>query len=725
MAVLGKDGKPVMGVDGKPVTEEFKFTVKKLTDADKNEPKAKDQTVNIGETPKAEDSIENLKDLPDGTKVEFETPIDTTTAGDKPGKVVVTYPDGSTDTVDVTVKVVDPSTDADKNEPKAKDQTVNIGETPKAEDSIENLKDLPDGTKVEFETPIDTTTAGDKPGKVVVTYPDGSTDTVDVTVKVVDPSTDADKNEPKAKDQTVNIGETPKAEDSIENLKDLPDGTKVEFETPIDTTTAGDKPGKVVVTYPDGSTDTVDVTVKVVDPSTDADKNEPKAKDQTVNIGETPKAEDSIENLKDLPDGTKVEFETPIDTTTAGDKPGKVVVTYPDGSTDTVDVTVKVVDPSTDADKNEPKAKDQTVNIGETPKAEDSIENLKDLPDGTKVEFETPIDTTTAGDKPGKVVVTYPDGSTDTVDVTVKVVDPSTDADKNEPKAKDQTVNIGETPKAEDSIENLKDLPDGTKVEFETPIDTTTAGDKPGKVVVTYPDGSTDTVDVTVKVVDPSTDADKNEPKAKDQTVNIGETPKAEDSIENLKDLPDGTKVEFETPIDTTTAGDKPGKVVVTYPDGSTDTVDVTVKVVDPSTDADKNEPKAKDQTVNIGETPKAEDSIENLKDLPDGTKVEFETPIDTTTAGDKPGKVVVTYPDGSTDTVDVTVKVVDPSTDADKNEPKAKDQTQALSSIANNKDRGNKLPTTGEDENPFFNIAALTIIASVGLLSILKKKED
>ncbi|HEL0247716.1 TPA: LPXTG cell wall anchor domain-containing protein, partial [Streptococcus equi subsp. zooepidemicus] len=36
-----------------------------------------------------------------------------------------------------------------------------------------------------------------------------------------------------------------------------------------------------------------------------------------------------------------------------------------------------------------------------------------------------------------------------------------------------------------------------------------------------------------------------------------------------------------------------------------------------------------------------------------------------------------------------------------------------------------NKLPTTGEDENPFFNIATLSIIALVGLLSFSKKKED
>ena len=646
------------------------------TDADKNTPTPKDQTVNVGETPDPKKSIGNVDDLPSGTTFEYKTPVDTTTPGDKGTTVVVTYPDGSKDEVPVTVKVVDPRTDADKNTPTAKDQTVNVGETPDPKKSIGNVDDLPSGTTFEYKTPVDTTTPGDKGTTVVVTYPDGSKDEVPVTVKVVDPRTDADKNTPTAKDQTVNVGDQPNAKDSIGNVGDFPEGTKFEYKTPVDTTTVGEKDATVVVTYPDGSKDEVPVKVIVKDPRTDADKNTPTPKDQTVNVGETPDPKKSIGNVDDLPSGTTFEYKTPVDTTTPGDKGTTVVVTYPDGSKDEVPVTVKVVDPRTDADKNTPTAKDQTVNVGDQPNAKDSIGNVGDLPEGTKFEYKTPVDTTSEGDKDATVVVTYPDGSKDEVPVKVTVVDPRTDADKNTPTAKDQTVNVGETPDPKKSIGNVDDLPSGTTFEYKTPVDTTTPGDKGTTVVVTYPDGSKDEVPVTVKVVDPRTDADKNTPTAKDQTVNVGETPDAKGSIGNVSDLPSGTTFEYKTPVDTTTAGEKDATVVVTYPDGSKDEVPVKVTVVDPRTDADKNTPTAKDQTVNIGETPDAKGSIGNVSDLPSGTSFEFKTPVDTTTVGEKDATVVVTYPDGSKDEVPVTVKVVDPRTDADKNTPTAKDQT-------------------------------------------------
>jgi LPXTG-motif cell wall-anchored protein len=400
----------------------------------------------------------------------------------------------------------------------------------------------------------------------------------------------------------------------------------------------------------------------------------------------------------------------------------------------------------TDADKNDPTAKVQTVTPGSTPNAQDSIGNVGDLPNGTKFDFKTPVDTATDGEKDATVVVTYPDGSKDEVPVKVTVKTPSTDADKNDPTAKAQTVTPGSTPNAQDSIGNVGDLPNGTTFEFKTPVDTTTPGDKETTVVVTYPDGSMDEVPVTIKVIDPRTDADKNTPALKDQTVNIGETPSAQDSIGNVGDLPNGTKFDFKTPVDTTTPGDKETTVVVTYPDGSTDEVPVTIKVVDPRTDADKNTPALKDQTVNIGETPKAQDSIGNVGDLPNGTKFEFKTPVDTTTPGDKETTVVVTYPDGSTDEVPVTIKVVDPRTDADKNTPATTTpapkvapapmmhkQTPASSAATANPEMSSvstatkkqALPETGDDAS----MAAMAlggILAAAGLgLAGKRKKED
>ena len=511
-------------------------------------------------------------------------PANATYSVDEKGNLTITYPDGSKDKVAAAYLVTPVAKEADKYTPTAKAQTVAPGSTPDAKNSIDNTGELPSGTTFAYKTPVDTSTKGEKDAIVVVTYPDKSTDEVPVKVTVKDPRSDADKYDPKAKAQDIYKGSTPDAKGSIDNAGDLPYGTSFAYKTPVDTETPGEKDATVVVTYPDGSKDEVPVKVTVEDPDkTSAENNTPTAKDQTVKVGEKPKAEASIGNFDKLPKGTKAEFKTPVDTTTPGEKDAIVVVTYPDSLTYEVPVKVTVKDPRSDADKNDPKAKAQDVNKGETPDAKGSIDNASELPNGTTFAYKTPVDTETPGDKDAIVVVTYPDGSKDEVPVKVTVKDPRSDADKYTPVAKDQTVKPGDKPSAKDSIGNVGDLPSGTTFEFKTPVDTATEGDKDATVVVTYPDKSTDEVPVKVTVKDPRTDADKNTPVAKDQSVNKGETPDAKGSIGNFDKLPKGTTAEFKTPVDTATDGEKDATVVVTYPDGSKDEVPVKVTVKDSS----------------------------------------------------------------------------------------------------------------------------------------------
>ena len=709
VTVLGKDGNPVKGADGKPVTETFTFTVT-TKDADKYTPEYADTLVTPGKpatvTPtfKGKDNAETKAPegatysipsdfkAPEGYTVTIDPNTGAITTEAKPGTkieevdvpVTVTYKDKSTDSVTAKFKL---DTDGDGIPDVTDDDDDN--------DGVKDTDETTDGTNTK-----DPNSIASK-----ITPIDDQTGVVGKEITPV----------------TVTVEKVPT--DGSVKVEGLPDGVSYDPATKqITGTPTTEGVSKVTVTVlgkdgnpvkgADGKPVTETFTFTVTKAPTQAEENTPTPKEQTVNVGETPDPKKSIGNVGDLPEGTKFEYKTPVDTSTPGDKDATVVVTYPDGSKDEVPVKVTVTDPRTDADKNTPTPKEQTVNVGETPDPKKSIGNVGDLPEGTKFEYKTPVDTSTPGDKDATVVVTYPDGSKDEVPVKVTVTDPRTDADKNTPTPKEQTVNVGETPDPKKSIGNVGDLPEGTKFEFKTPVDTTTPGDKSTTVVVTYPDGSKDEVPVTVKVVDPRTDADKNTPTPKEQTVNVGETPDPKKSIGNVGDLPEGTKFEFKTPVDTTTPGDKSTTVVVTYPDGSKDEVPVTVKVVDPRTDADKNTPTPKEQTVNVGETPDPKKSIGNVGDLPEGTKFEFKTPVDTTTPGDKDATVVVTYPDGSKDEVPVKVTVAD-------NSAQASDSTPAKKAEAK------ELPNTGTEAHA--DLAALGLLGALsgfGLLS-RKKKED
>nr|AAY86899.1 unknown extracellular protein lr1694 [Limosilactobacillus reuteri] len=655
----------------------------------------------------AKDKDDKDTTFPKGTKVTWETAPDVTNNGQATGKVTVTYPDKTTDTVDVTVNVV-PS-DADKNEVKAADGvTTNLNKVPAAKDSV-TVTD-PDKKPVtdfgaNWTKEPDVSKPGKSTGTVEITYPDGSKETVEVPVTVRDENgkTQADKNDAKATDGlTTDLNKVPAAKDSV-TVTD-PDKKPVtdfgaNWTKEPDVSKPGKSTGTVEITYPDGSKETVEVPVTVRDENgkTQADKNDAKATDGlTTDLNKVPAAKDSV-TVTD-PDKKPVtdfgaNWTKEPDVSKPGKSTGTVEITYPDGSKETVEVPVTVRDENgkTQADKNDAKATDGlTTDLNKVPAAKDSV-TVTD-PDKKPVtdfgaNWTKEPDVSKPGKSTGTVEITYPDGSKETVEVPVTGPDENghTQADTNTPEAGKVTVNKGETPSAQSAISNNKELPEGTQYDWKEPIDTTTPGDKTGTVVVTYPDGSSEEVPgVTVHV---NSDTDLINAKAGNtpdvpRGVEIKQGDEAPAGIVVAKDkddkdttFPEGTKVTWETAPDVTNNGQATGKVTVTYPDKTTDTVDVTVKVV-PS-DADKNEVKAADGvTTNLNKVPAAKDSV-TVTDPDKKPVTDFEAnwtkEPDVSKPGKSTGTVEITYPDGSKETVEVPVTVRDANghTQADKNDPK------------------------------------------------------
>ena len=658
---------------------------------------------------------------------------------------MVTYPDGSKDEVPVTVHVTNPATDADKYTPEGQDVNTKIGIVPDPAEGIKNKGDLPDGTKYTWKDTPDVTTAGNKPATIVVTYPDGSKDEVPVTVHVTNPATDADKYTPEGQDVNTKTGVVPDPAEGIKNKGDLPDGTKYTWKDTPDVTTAGNKPATVVVTYPDGSKDEVPVTIRVTNPATDADKYTPEGQDVNTKTGVVPDPAEGIKNKSDLPDGTKYTWKDTPDVTTAGDKPATVVVTYPDGSKDEVPVTIRVTNPATDADKYTPEGQDVNTKTGVVPDPAEGIKNKSDLPDGTKYTWKDTPDVTTAGDKPATIVVTYPDGSKDEVPVTIHVTNPATDADKYTPEGQDVNTKTGELPNPADGIKNKGDLPEGTKYTWKDTPDVTTAGDKPATIVVTYPDGSKDEVPVTIHVTNPATDADKYTPETQPITTPEGKVPDASDGIKNKTDLPNDTKYTWTNPDqvaqDVKTPGSHTETITVRYPDGSEDTVTVTVNV--PA-------PEGQNITTDQGQLPNPADAIKNKDQMPAGTTYTWKQEPDVSTPGDHTGVVEVHFPDGTTYevTVDVHVDAVNPNNGRNMNSGNGSidhqngteinnssvienvtGQTQNSATNSTSQQPAKTLPQTGNDSSKFSALAGLSLAAFASLFGFAghdkKRKAD
>ena len=417
---------------------------------------------------------------------------------------------------------------------------------------------------------------------------------------------------------------------------------------------------------------------------------------QTVSYKEEPSAEASV-NKTGLPAGTTYAWKTKPDTSSPGNKSGVVEVTYPDTSKDTVNVTVAVRKLSDEyAPTGNKIVRNQNAPVTNNDlKAAVAISNngnskVKSVTAGT-------ISTANAGTQTIKATVTYLDDTKDPVDIPLEVKDVTaptittpSDSQNWDLIALDRTLpsikvaatdNTGGTGVKSTTVTGLPDFlvyDNATKtIKFKNGVQEVTKLPV-GQDSKTY----TATIQVTDNADNPSqrqftitvksmTTKYNATPNVQKQTVSYGATPDAGTSI-NKNGLPAGTTYTWvTTPSTTAGPGDKAGSVTVTYPDGSTDTVNVTVNV---RRLADTYTPEAKEQTVDNGVVPKAEDSIGNVKGLPSGTTFTWQGGAPTTTEkGDHPGTVLVSYPDGTSETVSVVVKVREQK---DTYTPEAKEQT-------------------------------------------------
>ena len=696
--------------DGSKTHVDVPVTVKEQPDKDKYEPKVTPVTKDFG-TPTTADDVTKAVTVPDypsskGTPTVTVDNPSTLPNGQTPGTftvpATVTYPDGTKDHVDVPVTVKE-QPDKDKYEPKVTPVTKDFG-TPTTADEVKKAVTVPDypsskGTPIVTVDNPSTLPNGRTPGEytvpVTVTYPDGTKDHVNVPVKVGDP--DSGKYEPKVTPITKDFG-TPTTADDVTKAVTVPDypsskGTPTVTVDNPSTLPNGQTPGTytvpATVTYPDGSKDHVNVPVTVKE-QPDRDKYEPKVTPVTKDFG-TPTTADDVTKAVTVPDypsskGTpKVSVDNPS-TLPNGQTPGTytvpVTVTYPDGTKDHVDVPVTVKE-QPDKDKYEPSTKAITKPFG-TPTTADEVKKAVTVPNypSNKPTPEVSVDDSskipdgnTTGTFTVPVTVTYPDGTKDHTNVTVNVGNP--DSGNYPPKVTPITKDFG-TPTTADDVTKAVTVPDypsskGTPtVTVDNPStlpDGHTSGAHSVPVTVTYPDGSKTHVDVPVTVKE-QPDKDKYEPSTKAITKPFG-TPTTADEVKKAVTVPNypsdkpAPKVSVDDPS-TLPNGKTPGTytipVTVTYPDGSKDHVNVTVKVGDP--DSGKYEPKVTPITKDFGTPTTADDVIKAVtvpnypSDKP-APKVTVDNPS-TLPNGKTPGTVyvpvTVTYPDGSKDHVTVSV---------------------------------------------------------------------
>ena len=579
--------------------------------------------------------------------------------------------------------------------------TVEKGKDLTDEEILKQLA-LADGVTAKVISKPTTTETGTKEAEVEVTLADGTKVTVKVPVEVVDSLGTADKDndlakakedakkqvEEAAKDKITEIKKDPglteeqkqKAEEAINKAKE--DANKA-----IDEASSAGTAKQIA--------DQAKENIEKYDPKADVEVKKPdvtnldeeKAKAKAEILEEAQKRIDEIKNNKDLSDEAKQKAIEEInkakdkaiedinkgqskDEINAAKEAGihKINEVQPDGSI---------------ASKFEPKVPENKVEVENPAKLSDeereqvrqNIEGANTFPDETTVEV-----------KPdGTAVITYKDGSSDTISkdklVTPANKETGTIASRTEPVVPGKTQ-VGNTTKltpaeqaaVKKAVEEANNFPAGTTVEVRPD----------GTAVITYPDKSVDTI-TGDKLVEKG--SKQETPKAKTEAEkNPAQVPGNFVPVENTHNLtPEeqaavAAKVKEANPSATDVKVSKDGTATLTYSDGSVNTIPGTSLVIAKDTDnqvatqAAQN-PAQVPATTEVGNahnlTPEEQEAVK--------AKVQAANPAATDVKVSKDGTATLTYSDGSVNTIPGTSLVAQKEEVATPDQPTIAEKTKVI----------------------------------------------
>ncbi|MBS5942332.1 MAG: YSIRK-type signal peptide-containing protein, partial [Finegoldia magna] len=694
-------------VTAKPATEE-KVTV---AEANQERKQSEDFNAEIKEIEVEKNGIVNYKEaitnLPADASVKPSAEIDTSKTGKHTIAVDINFADGSTTTVNITINVIekanaDKPNDLEIGEKIGSDQSVKAT----ADNIVEPDPDIPfDKTKARVEIVKKGINGGEFPfdeifakgsTSVTLTYVDENGDDVEKTATI-----DASTGEM----IFDNIGDMPAVKDGEVWIDFNGENIKGKFIYSYEGPDYGQGGATNITTFKlilnqIRNTDVVVSTkdksgAEVPNPTTGVTNGKIKKGNTTVDIptkGDVVEFDDPYDLLpEEVDEFNRTEPEYSIEGTTDngllvdqdGNKvyrPGEFIIDKNGLDPTTLEFTEKpLVTTPDDAGKDKDYAKVTFVvgDKGETP-SETSMAVIKGVKHGGKI--------SAPADPKGKKGYTFKEWSNGGVQ-EVYNADTRHEAlfDVVAPTGQNIETELNQKPDAKSAISNANDLPDGTTFTWKSEPDVSSTGAKPATVVVTYPDGSSEEVEVpvTVTVKDGRKDNEKYTATATPIQKENGQATTADEVIGAVKtDYPaDAEKQpeiklkDGETLPDGKTEGTHNVTVVVTYPDGTSEEVTVPVIVgKDTRTDAEKNDPEAATSAegtaleTELNVLPKAEDGIGNKDKLTNVKQYVWSQTPDVSKVGNTTGKVLIQYNDGSTDEVEVPVTVVDSRKDNEKN---------------------------------------------------------